>query len=98
MVGRSASVTGDEPSTCRAITGTEYLGADIFRDFCQTDPAPSTAKKVVVTTTSHGNAVSGNRIGRGEKVTGNEPGTCKHVTGNEYISAEQQQGYCGEFA
>ena len=87
MVGRSTSVTGDEPSTCRAITGTEYLGADIFRDFCQTDPAASTARKVVVTTTSHGNAVSGNRIGRGEKVTGNEPGTCKNVTGNEYISA-----------
>jgi len=98
MVGRSTSVTGDEPSTCRAITGTEYLGADIFRDFCQTDPVASTAKKVVVTTTSHGNAVSGNRIGRGEKVTGNEQGTCKAVTGNEYISAEQQQGYCGEFA
>ncbi len=98
MVGRSESVTGDEPSTCRAVTGTEYLGADIFRDFCQTDPAPSTAKKVVVTTTSHGNPVSGNRIGRGEKVTGNEQGTCKNVTGNEYISAEQQQGYCGEFA
>ncbi len=38
MVGRSASVTGDEPSTCRGITGTEYLGADIFRDFCQSDP------------------------------------------------------------
>ena len=98
MVGRSTSVTGDEPSTCRAVTGTEYLGADIFRDFCQTDPVASTAKKVVVTTTSHGNAVSGNRIGRGEKVTGNEQGTCKAVTGNEYISAEQQQGYCGEFA
>ena len=39
MVGRSTSVTGDEPSTCRAITGTEYLGADMFREFCQTDPA-----------------------------------------------------------
>jgi hypothetical protein len=98
MVGRKSNMTGDEPSTCRAVTGTEYLGADIFRDFCQTDPAPSTAKKVVVTATSHGNAVSGNRIGRGEKVTGNEQGTCKKVTGNEYISAEQQQGYCGEFA
>ena len=98
MVGRAEKMTGDEPSTCRAITGTEYMGADIFRDFCGTDKAPSTANKVVVTTTSHGNMVSGNRIGRGEKVTGNEPGTCKNVTGNEYISAEQQQGYCGEFA
>ena len=96
MVGRSQDVTGDEPSTCRAITGTEYLGADIFREFCQRDPG-SVPRKVGVTSTSHGNAVSGNRIGRGENVTGNEPGTCKRVTGNEYISADQSQGYCGEF-
>jgi hypothetical protein len=96
MVGRSPSVTGDEPSTCRGITGTEYLGADIFRDFCQTDPKTSN-KKVVVTSTSHGNAVSGNRIGRAANVTGNEPGTCKLVTGGEYVSADQSQAYCGEF-
>ncbi len=95
MVGRSHSVTGDEPSTCRGITGTEYLGADIFRDFCQREPKASPGK-VTVTTTSHGSAVSGNRIGRGTNVTGNEPGTCKLVTGNEYISAEQSQAYCGE--
>ena len=98
MVGRSKSVTGDEPSTCRGITGTEYLGADIFRNFCQTDAKASTARKVNVTTTSHGNPVSGNRMGRGENVTGNEQGTCKNVTGNEYTSSEQQQGYCGELA
>ncbi|NNJ96084.1 MAG: carboxysome shell protein [Gammaproteobacteria bacterium] len=96
MVGRSQSVTGDEPSTCRGITGTEYLGADIFRDFCQADPKASPGK-VTVTTTSHGNAVSGNRIGRGTNVTGDEPGTCKLVTGNEYMTAEQSQAYCGEF-
>ena len=98
MVGRAQNMTGDEPSTCRSVTGTEYLGADIFRDFCGTDQAPSTTNKVVVTTTSHGNSVSGNRIGRGKQVTGNEQGTCKSVTGDEYISAEQQQAYCGEFA
>ncbi len=98
MVGRSEDVTGDEASTCRSVTGTEYMGADIFNAFCQTDAAPSTARKVTVTSTSHGNAVSGNRIGRGENVTGNEQGTCKNVTGDEYISAEQQQGYCGELA
>jgi hypothetical protein len=96
MVGRSSSVTGDEPSTCRGITGTEYLGADIFRDFCQADPK-GTAKKVVVTSTSHGNSVSGNRIGRASNVTGNEPGTCKMVTGDEYVTADQSQAYCGEF-
>lgn len=96
MVGRSPSVTGDEPSTCRTVTGTEYLGADIFRSFCQSDPS-ATHRKVSVTQTSHGNPVSGNRMGRGTNVTGNEPGTCKRVTGNEYISAEQSQAFCGEF-
>jgi len=98
MVGRSQSVTGDEPSTCRSITGTEYMGADVFREFCQSDLTPSTARKVNVTTTSHGNAVSGDRVGRGKNVTGNEAGTCKSVTGDEYTSAEQSQSYCGEFA
>lgn len=96
MVGRIPSVTGDEPSTCRGITGTEYLGADIFRDFCQKDPSGA-PRKVTVTSTSHGNTVSGDRIGRASNVTGNEPGTCKIVTGDEYISADQSQAYCGEF-
>lgn len=94
QVGRSRSVTGDEPSTCRTITGTEYLGADIFREFCQTQPSPSPAK-VRVTRTGHGNRVTGNEVGRSAKVTGDEPGTCKNVTGTEYLSAEQQQTFCG---
>lgn len=98
MVGRKENMTGDEPSTCRTITGTEYLGADIFNKFCQSDAKATTARKVAVTTTSHGNQVSGNRMGRGSNVTGNESGTCKRVTGNEYTSAEQTQGYCGELA
>ena len=98
MVGRSRSVTGDEASTCRDVTGTEYMGADVFRDFCQSDPKASTARKVNITSTSHGNTISGDRVGRGKNVTGNEAGTCKIVTGDEYISAEQSQGYCGEFA
>ena len=94
MVGRSLSVTGDEPSTCRAITGTEYLGADIFREFCKTDASKS-PRKVRVTSTGSGNAVSGNELGRSAKVTGNEPGTCKRVTGNQYVGAGQQQEFCG---
>ena len=94
QVGRRRAVTGDEPSTCRTITGTEYLGADIFREFCQSQPTQGPAK-VRITTTGHGNRVTGNEVGRSTKVTGDEPGTCKNVTGTEYISAEQQQAYCG---
>jgi hypothetical protein len=94
MVGRSVDVTGDEPSTCRAITGTEYLGADIFREFCQTDVAKA-PRKVHVTSTGTGNAVSGNELGRSAKVTGDEPGTCKRVTGSQYVSAGQMKEFCG---
>ncbi len=94
MVGRSESVTGDEPSTCRGITGTEYLGADIFRAFCGTEPSKNPAK-VRKSPTSHGNTVTGNEVGRSSKVTGDEPGTCKNVTGTEYFSANQSQAFCG---
>lgn len=94
MVGRSASVTGNEPSTCRAVTGTEYMGADIFRKFCQAEP-PKGVRRAGSTATSRGNAVTGNEVGRSAKVTGNEPGTCKRVTGSEYVGAEQADAFCG---
>ncbi|MGD8783425.1 MAG: CsoS2 family carboxysome shell protein [Thioalkalispiraceae bacterium] len=97
MVGRSQQVTGDEPSTCRAITGTEYLGADIFRQFCQAD-ASKTPRKVGISATSHGNRVSGNEVGRSQKVTGDEPGTCKRVTGDEYVGANQLESFCNSKA
>jgi hypothetical protein len=93
MVGRSIDVTGDEPSTCRTITGTEYMGADIFREFCDTDIARS-PRKVRVTSTGSGNAVSGNELGRSAKVTGDEPGTCKRVTGVQYVGAGQVKEFC----
>ena len=97
MVDRTDDVTGNESSTCRSITGTEYMGADVFKEFCQTDPKPG-FNRVSVTSTGAGNAVSGNKLGRSTKVTGDEPGTCKNVTGDEYVSAEQSQSYCGSFA
>jgi hypothetical protein len=94
MVGRSEHVTGDEPSTCRQVTGTEYMGADIFRQFCQTD-AGKQPRKVGISPTSQGNRVSGSEVGRSAKVTGDEPGTCKRVTGNEYVGAAQSEIFCG---
>ena len=95
QANRSVKTTGNEASTCRSITGTEYLGAEVFQTFCQQAPEPTTPDKVRVTSTSHGNRVTGNEVGRSGKVTGDEPGTCKSVTGTEYISAEQSAAYCG---
>ncbi|WP_398331590.1 CsoS2 family carboxysome shell protein [Vulcanococcus sp.] len=96
QANRSVKTTGNEAATCRTITGTEYLGAEVFQTFCGTQPAaPIQPAKVRVSATSHGNRVTGNEVGRSEKVTGDEPGTCKTVTGTEYISANQSAAYCG---
>ncbi|MFM7455378.1 MAG: CsoS2 family carboxysome shell protein, partial [Vulcanococcus sp.] len=96
QANRSVKTTGNEAATCRTITGTEYLGAEVFQTFCGNQPAaPIQPAKVRVTATSHGNRVTGNEVGRSEQVTGDEPGTCKAVTGNAYISANQSATYCG---
>ncbi len=94
MVGRSLKTTGDEPSTCRTITGTQYMGADIFREFCQAEPNKNPLK-VRQSSTSHGSRVTGSEVGRSAKVTGDEPGACKRVTGSEYVSADQAETFCG---
>ena len=97
MVGRDEAVTGDEASTCRAITGTEYLGADVFREFCAAEPSKQPIR-TGMSATGQGNAVTGNKVGRSTKVTGNEPGTCKNVTGSEYMAPGQIESYCGTSA
>jgi hypothetical protein len=95
QANRSVKTTGNEAATCRTITGTEYLGSEVFQTFCQSDAPSRQPAKVRVSATSHGNRVTGNEVGRSEKVTGDEPGTCKLVTGTEYVSANQDAAYCG---
>jgi hypothetical protein len=95
QANRSVKTTGNEAATCRTITGTEYLGSEVFQTFCGNDPSPVQPAKVRVTATTHGNRVTGNEVGRSEKVTGDEPGTCKMITGTEYVSANQSAAYCG---
>jgi len=95
QANRSLATTGNEAGTCRTVTGTEYLGAEIFNTFCQSSPLGTQPAKVRVSATSQGNRVTGNEVGRSEKVTGDEPGTCKLVTGTEYVSANQDGAWCG---
>jgi len=92
---RSIKTTGNEASTCRSITGTQYLGTEAFETFCQSALPSSQPAKVSVTNTTHGNKITGNEVGRSERVTGDEPGTCKNLTGTEYVSANQSNSYCG---
>ena len=91
---RSIKTTGNEASTCRSITGTEYMGADVFQSYCQSQ-APSRPRKVGVTPTGYGNTVTGTEVGRSAKVTGDEPGTCKAITGTQYLSGNHGEAWCG---
>ena len=94
QIERIASVTGNESGSCRAITGTEYIGSEQFSRFCASTPTPSSAK-VGASSTSRGGRVTGTEVGRSERVTGDESGTCKRVTGTEYMAAEQAGEFCG---
>jgi hypothetical protein len=93
MVERSKKVTGNEPGSCRAVTGTEYIGAEQFDTLCETRPAPAPTK-VGVTTTLREHKVTGTEVGRSARVTGDEVGACRGITGTEYLSAERYDQFC----
>ena len=58
QVERTSRVTGNEPGTCRAITGTEYIGSEQFEAFCASRPEPAPTK-VGMSATSHGRWITG---------------------------------------
>jgi hypothetical protein len=87
-VGRSGNVTGNEPGSCRAITGSQYFNTD--SELC----AVSGPNKVANMQTQSGGTVTGSEVGRSPKTTGDEAGGCKPVTGTDYIGADQQAAVC----
>ena len=93
MVERSKKVTGNEPGSCRAVTGTEYIGAEQFDAVCTTRPAPAPSK-IGVSHTIREHKVTGTEVGRSGKVTGDEPGACRGITGTEYLAAERFDELC----
>jgi len=96
QANRSPKTTGNEASTCRTVTGSQYMGAEVTDQFCQDKPSYKQPLRSTVTQTTSGNTVTGNEVGRSEKVTGDEPGTCKNLTGTQYVSANQSEKYCGD--
>ena len=93
QVERATKVTGNESGSCRAITGTEYVGAEQFDTFCASKPAAA-KPKVGMSATSRGQWVSGTEVGRSGKVTGDESGACKTISGTEYLGSEGFADFC----
>jgi len=92
-VGRSEFVTGNEPGSCKNVTGDEYIGSQQYESFCKSKPNAE-ASKVGVSLSNNANEISGTLTGRSEKVTGDEPGTCKNVTGTPYAGLDQVEDNC----
>lgn len=86
-VGRSPKVTGDEPGACQKLTGTQYVSSTLTESLC----GARVARKVGVTTTGRGQAVTGTEVGHSPKVTGDYHGACASVTGTQYVGLEQYQ-------
>lgn len=93
MVDRSKKVTGNEPGSCRAVTGTEYIGLEQYETLCSTRPAAAPSK-VGVSHTIGERKVTGTEVGRAGNVTGDEPGNCRGITGTEYLAAERFDEMC----
>ncbi|QIK38975.1 carboxysome shell protein [Caldichromatium japonicum] len=86
LVGRSPKTTGDEVGACRQITGTEYLGAEIFQEFCGVKPNPAPNRQSEAVVTVGGQTVTGDQVGRSVKVTGDEAGAGRVLTGTPYTA------------
>lgn len=93
MVERAGQVTGNESGSCRAITGTEYIGIEQFDAFCQSRPE-SGPTKVTLSRTLQGRAVSGTDVAPRPSVTGTEQGACRELTGTQYLSADFFESVC----
>ncbi|MBD3813334.1 MAG: carboxysome structural protein CsoS2, partial [Betaproteobacteria bacterium] len=92
QVGRSAHVTGDEHGACKPVTGTAYIGADQYAEFC----AARTAAEAINRARLGRNAdLTGIQPGPDDKMTGNERGTCQPVSGTPYLGDNQVAAACG---
>ena len=83
-------MTGDEPGTCKNVTGTEYVSANQSAAFCGTSTPSPSPRKVGRSQTQGGQNVSGVMVGRSSKVTGDEPGSGKQLTGSQYVADQGQ--------
>lgn len=92
-VGNSARITGVENGLCRVVSGSEYLSAEQYSEFCDS-PAPHHPHKVSVMSTPNRQPITGAAVSRDMKVTGGETGSCRSVTGTPYFNSQDFGDAC----
>ena len=89
--GRSEKVTGDEPGTCKTVTGTPYAGLDEAGTFCSTRQVEAVRQRTPV---RMGTVMTGIQPGIGGVMTGASKGACEDVTGTPYVGPDQLAASC----
>lgn len=98
LAGRESKVTGDEPGTCKTVTGTPYTGADSYNDFCDSEATSMAMKRRPRGRGTPGMPMTGLQPGIGGKLTGAGKGACEPLTGTPYVGADQLGDACAETA
>lgn len=91
--GRGRAASGNESANLRNVTGAQHMGAEIFREFSQSEQASAPARGQRARTGGR-QEVTGTAVGRAKGLTGNEPGTCQRVTGTDYLPADHDEAWC----
>lgn len=94
LAGRESKVTGDEPGTCKTVTGTPYTGADSYMDFCDADATATAMNRAAGGRATPGMPMTGLQPGIGGKLTGSGKGACEPLTGTPYVGADQYSDTC----
>ncbi|MCG8387931.1 MAG: CsoS2 family carboxysome shell protein, partial [Cytophagales bacterium] len=94
MTGRSQRVTGDEPGTCKAVTGTPYAGLEQAADYCEAPQQQEVQQRTRPSARRAGMPMTGLQPGVGGKMTGANKGACETVSGTPYVGSDQMADAC----
>lgn len=92
QVGRSARVTGDEYGACKPVTGSSYIGAEQYAEFCASRVAAEAINRARL---GRSPALTGIQPGPDARMTGSERGECQPVSGTPYLGEDQAAQACG---
>lgn len=94
MTDRGDSVTGNEAGTCKALTGTPYVGAAQTEAFCASPEKTMAMARAQKGTGNVGPAMTGTQPGLAGVMTGDSKGACEPLTGTPYVGADQAAQAC----
>ena len=94
QVERSVLVTGDEYGACKPVTGTPYVGAGQYADFCGVDQQSATAARVFDERGTPGHSITGTQPAIKGKMTGDARGACMPLSGTPYVGDDQYAEAC----